>query len=493
MNLANRLIEAKALTAAQLAPALSRQKQYRGFLAGHLTALGIMTPGELAPFIQSCPLPPQSYEELGLPEQMLAQLLLKHAFYSYHITTRKMAEALKFSMQLVESLLDYLKQQKFVDISTRDVLAQSPGHLAGEIKYTLTNSGREAAEQAMEINGYVGPAPVNMEDYWDWVEAQTILQAQVQESRLREVFKEYVIPERFYDDMGPAVASGRSIFVYGPSGNGKTVAARTVAEVFEDPVYIPHALYVHGQIIRVFDKAIHQPVVAAPGDRPPCDPRWVLCRRPVLLAGGEMTETALEPKYDPIGKHYEAPHQIQANNGVLIMDDFGRQKISPTAMLNRWMFPLETRQDFCTLHTGQQFAIPFDQLVIFCTNLDPGNLADEAFFRRIRHKIFLGDVTAEQYLEIFRRVCEQYGIAFDEKVVQQVMKRYYEEGGRPRRACHPRDLVEKVLDRAKFWQRAPELSFKELDLACRTYFVKNIGYVDYDVVEADSPTAAADI
>lgn len=490
MNLANRLIEAKALTAAQLAPALRRQKQYRGFLAGHLTELGIMKPGELAPFVQSCPLPPQSFEDLGLPEQMLAQLFLKHAIYSYHFTLGEMAQALKLPMQLLESLLDYLRQQKFVDISPRDILTPSPGHLAGEIKYILSNSGKNAAEQALELNGYIGPAPVNMEDYWDWVEAQTILQAEVKESRLREVFQDYVLPERFFDDMGPAVSSGRSIFVYGPSGNGKTMAARTVAEVFDDPVYIPHAFYVHGQIIRVFDKAIHQPVATVPGERPPYDRRWVLCRRPVLLAGGEMTESALEPKYDPIGKHYEAPHQIQANNGVLIIDDFGRQKISPNALLNRWMFPLETRQDFCTLHTGQQFAIPFDQLVIFCTNLDPGNLADEAFFRRIRHKIFMGDATTPQYLEIFRRVCEQYEVAFDEKVVKQIMERYYGDGGRQMRACHPRDLVEKVLDRAKFWRRAPELTFKELELACSTYFVKNIGYVDYDEVKKEPQTVA---
>ncbi|MFZ0052097.1 MAG: hypothetical protein WAK96_09990 [Desulfobaccales bacterium] len=490
MNLANRLIKAKALTAAQLAPALRRQKQYRGFLARHLTELGIITSGELAPFIQSCPLPPESFEDLGLPEQILAQLLLKHARYSHHFTLREMEGALKLPLHVLESLLDYLRQQKFVDISPRDPLTPSRGHLAGETRYTLSAFGKEAAEQAMELNGYIGPAPVNMEDYWDWVEAQTILRAEVQESRLREVFQDYVLSERFFDDMGPAISSGRSIFVYGPSGNGKTMAARAVSEVFDDSVYIPYAFYVHGQIIRIFDKATHQPVATVPGERPPCDPRWVLCRRPVLLAGGEMTESALEPKYDPIGKHYEAPHQMQANNGVLIIDDFGRQKISPNALLNRWMFPLETRQDFCTLHTGQQFAIPFDQVVIFCTNLDPGNLADEAFFRRIRHKIFMGDPTTPQYLEIFRRVCEQYEVAFDEKAVKQIMERYYGEGGRPIRSCHPRDLVEKVLDRAKFWRRAPELTFKELELAGSTYFVKHIGYVDYDEVEKEPQTVA---
>jgi REP element-mobilizing transposase RayT len=489
MNLAQRLLKAGVLTPEQLAPALYRQKKLRAFLVKHLLDLKLVDPEVLKEFLSPYPPVPETLEETGLSQKMMIQLLLKHAYYRDSFSVREMSQDLKLRPQLVEPLIAYLKGQSLVFARPRDTITVKD-RLSVEMYYAPTELGRALAEQALEANRYVGPAPVPLEDYWDWVEAQTILRAEVQESRLREVFQDYVLPERFFDDMGPAVASGRSIFVYGPSGNGKTMAARTVAEVFADSVYIPYAFYVHGQIIRIFDKAIHQPVATAPGERPPGDHRWVLCRRPVLLAGGEMTEGALEPKYDPIGKHYEAPHQMQANNGVLIIDDFGRQKISPNALLNRWMFPLETRQDFCTFHTGQQFAIPFDQVVIFCTNLDPGNLADEAFFRRIRHKIFMGDVTTPQYLEIFRRVCEQYEVAFDEKVVKQIMERVYGEGGRPMRACHPRDLVEKVLDRAKFWRRAPELTFKELDLACRTYFVKHMGYVDYDEVEKEPQTVA---
>jgi hypothetical protein len=198
-----------------------------------------------------------------------------------------------------------------------------------------------------------------------------------------------------------------------------------------------------------------------------------------------MTEAALEPKYNPVSKYYEAPHQIQANNGVFIVDDFGRQKIPPNVLLNRWMFPLEMRQDFCNLHTGQQFAIPFDQLIIFCTNLDPSTLADEAFLRRIRHKVFIGYISREQYLEIFRRVCVKYGIIFDKNIVEEIMERYYILNSIPLRACHPRDLIEKLIDRAKFLEKAPQLTYKDLDLACQTYFIRNFGNIDYDKVSME--------
>ena len=195
-----------------------------------------------------------------------------------------------------------------------------------------------------------------------------------------------------------------------------------------------------------------------------------------------MTEAALEPKYNPVSKYYEAPHQIQANNGLFIIDDFGRQKISPQKLLNRWMFPLEARQDFCSLHTGQQFAVPFDQLIIFCTNLDPYALADEAFLRRIRHKVFIGEVSLEQYLEIFRRVCEHHDLNFDQNIVQEMVERYYVPVSRPFRACHPRDLIENLMDNARSLGQAPQLTCQDLDLACQSYFIKSRGITDYDKI-----------
>jgi predicted ATPase with chaperone activity len=482
VNLATRLLKAKALPPEQLSQALHRQKKSRGFLGNHILDLGIMDPAGLAKFMSLYPVVPQTFEEIGLPENLLANLFLKHAFFHYSFSLREMSEALKIPLELVELLNDYLKQQKFVDVSPRDLLRPIASHLAAEIRYILSDSGKKAAEQQLEFNSYVGPAPVNLEDYWDWVEAQTIEQVEIKENQLREAFKDYVVSESLFEEIGPAIASGRSLFLFGPSGNGKTALASCVGEVFHDPVFIPYALYVQGQIIRVFDESTHQPVPSsqkAPDQGR--DMRWVLCRRPVITAGGEMTESALEPKYNPVSKYYEAPHQIQANNGVFIIDDFGRQKIDPKQLLNRWMYPLETRQDFCNLHTGQQFAVPFDQLIIFCTNLDPNTLADEAFLRRIRHKVFIGNITQEQYLEIFRRVCKKYGLKFDQQVVQEMMDQFYLQSSRPLRACHPRDLVEKLIDRARFKGEPPHLNYQDLQLACQTYFVKDSHIFDYDM------------
>ena len=479
MNLATRLMKAKALIPEQLSQALHRQKKSRGFLANHILALGLMEQSELAKFVAPAPMVPETFADVGLPEKLLTRLFLKHAFFSYTFTLREMSETLKLPVHLLDPIVEYLKHQKLVDISPRDLLSPSPTHLAAEIRYTLSDPGKNLAEQEVEFNSYVGPVPVSLEDYWDWVEAQTIKQEGVTPDQLREVFKNYVVSERLLNEIGPAVASGQAIFLFGPSGNGKSVLAQCIAEVFTGAVYIPYALYVQGQIIRVFDESIHH-VVESPQGGWGFDQRWILCRRPVMTAGGEMTEAALEPKYNSVSKYYEAPHQILANNGVLIIDDFGRQKISPKKLLNRWMYPLETRQDFCNLHTGQQFAVPFDQLVIFCTNLDPNALADEAFLRRIRHKVFIGDVTHEQFLEIFARVCQQNGLIYDAQLIQDMLEKHYVPVSRPLRACHPRDIVENLIDRARFLKMVPELTFEDLDMACENYFIKDSNIRDYD-------------
>jgi hypothetical protein len=481
VNLSTRLLKAKVFSPTQLAPALHRQKKLRGFLGDHLLDLGLIDSVELARFVTPYPQVPLTFEEVGLPENLLADLFMKHAFFRYNFSTREMSEALRIHQEIVEYLIEYLKQQKFIDISPRDLLRPSPGHLAGEIRYTLSDSGKRAAEQQLEFNGYVGPVPVTLEDYWDWIEFQTVHNVKVKGARLREAFKDYVVPETLFNELGPAVASGRSIFLFGPSGNGKTALSGCVGDVFDDSVFVPHALYVHGQIIRVFDESIHRPVpFTQVTSAQRLDMRWILCQRPTVIAGGEMTEAALDPKYNPVSKYYEAPHQIMANNGVFIIDDFGRQKISPKELLNRWMYPLETRQDFCNLHSGQQFTVPFDQLIIFCTNLEPSTLADEAFLRRIRHKVFIGYVSTEQYMEIFRRACQHYRLKFDEEVVHKIIQQYYVQGSRPLRACHPRDLLEKLLDRANFLERTPQVTYENLDLACQTYFIKSMGIVDFD-------------
>ncbi|MCX5889642.1 MAG: ATPase [Deltaproteobacteria bacterium] len=480
MNLAHRLLKAEILTPEQLAPALYRQKKNRGFLAKHLLDLKLLEPEVLDSFIYSYPPIPKTLEETGLTQNLLIQLLLKHAYFRDTFSVREMVRDLKIGAQLVETLISYLKTQNLLFVRPRDVLTTKT-RLSMELYYALTDQGKGLAEQALEANRYIGPAPVPLEDYWDWVEAQTIHQVRVEMARLREVFADFEVSPTLLDKIGPAVNSGRSIFLFGPSGNGKTVMSNAIGQSFEDPVYIPAALYVYGQIIRVFDEVNHQPL-ATNGEAPRHDPRWVLCRRPVVIVGGELTEDSLELRFNPILKFYEAPHQLRANNGVFIIDDFGRQKMSPRQLLNRWMYPLETRQDFCCLHTGQQFGVPFDQLIIFSTNLNPHSLADEAFLRRIRHKIFIGYVTPSQYLTIFHKVCREYDMVFDEAIVREMMYRHYVVTARPLSACHPRDLVQNLVDRAAFLGQQPQLTADDLENVCQTYFIKQADITDYDTI-----------
>jgi predicted ATPase with chaperone activity len=345
--------------------------------------------------------------------------------------------------------------------------------------FDLTAEGRARAREALAMCQYVGPAPVPLSQYRDWVARQTIQQVHVTRTHVEEAFSWLVLNQETLDEVGPAINSGRSLFLFGESGNGKTAIAETIARMLGGAMYVPYAVEVDGQIMVVYDQLHHRPV-AKDGDADVSglwrdsaghDPRWVLVARPVVFTGGELTLDQLDLQWDPDTKVYQAPFQVKANGGVLIIDDFGRQRVPPRDLLNRWIVPLEKRVDFLTLHTGTKFPVPFDTLLVIATNIDPKQLVEEAFLRRIHYKIRVESPTLEQYSSIFSRYCEERGIKYDPAAVRQLYQNFYHAHSIAPRGCHPRDVIDHLMDIAKYLGIKPELSPDLVDRAGRSYFL----------------------
>ena len=308
----------------------------------------------------------------------------------------------------------------------------------------------------LDQNGYVGIAPVPIVQYQEYMARfRGATPRTATPDRVREAFSELVLSDRVLDQLGPAINAQRSMFIYGPSGNGKSLMTQRIRELLDGDIAIPHALEIEGQIVRVFDPVLHEELpLTDQGDGidngPRLDRRWVRCRRPLVTVGGELTLDALDLAYGRNSGFYRAPVQVAANGGVLVIDDFGRQKCSPQELLNRWIGPLETRVDYLVLQSGQRIDVPFQVLVVFATNIRPADLVDEAFLRRIHFKIFAESPTVTDYLHIFERYCETCGVDFDPALVEDVLQSYYHPRQLPLRGCHPRDLIDQALSMADY-------------------------------------------
>ena len=421
--------------------------------------------------VQPCPAaPPATIAETGLHPDTLAQLMLKTLIAGENSGTQ-LAESLRLPYSVLEALVQHARVEKLVEVRG------AGGVGTAGYRYALTDLGRDRAHQFLDICRYVGPAPVPLAQYNAHVRADTAARPWIDRDRLSRGFDHLVVNQGMYDQLGPAVNSGKSLFLYGAPGNGKTVVAEGIGRALGSDMYVPHAIDVDGQIITMYDPVSHlststtgasQSVVAASAH----DRRWEQIRRPVVVVGGELTLDMLDLTFNPIARFYEAPIQMKANGGVFVVDDFGRQRIPPRDLLNRWIVPLESRVDFLTLHTGRKFEVPFNVFIIFATNLKPDSLADEAFLRRIPYKIRAKNPTTDEYVKIFEMNCRKRGLAFDPVMVEYLLRKYYQPRKLQMRACHPRDLVEQVVDMCRYQQREPVITRDLLDAACASYFLE---------------------
>lgn len=418
------------------------------------------------------PRAPRTLAEAGLPFDLILPLILKTLHFSGELTGADLAAKLGLQYSVIEPVLQHLKTAYLVEISG--------GGLTGgpAFVYRITDGGRSRTLLFLEQSQYVGVAPVPLSIYQDYMRSfAAAMPKTATRDRVRHAFRNLVLSQRVLDQLGPAVNGGHSIFVYGPPGNGKTVISQAIRGLLDGELAIPHAIVADGHIIRVFDAAAHDPLppqaerVSLDAGHSSDDARWVRCRRPLVMVGGELELHNFDLAYRDTTRVYQAPLQLTANGGVLIIDDFGRQKCSPVAMLNRWITPLESRIDFLTLQTGQKVVVPFVVLVVFATNIKPSDLLDEAFLRRIRYKVFAESPTLADFKSIFEKCCIERGLDYDEALVEGLVRDVFTPRGIPIRGTHPRDLIDQALSLADYLSQPRQLTPALLREACASYFV----------------------
>ena len=418
---------------------------------------------------------PETVEESGIPASMLEHLILKLLYTRGEMLGRDLSEAMGLKFSLIEDFLEYLKHQHLIQAKT------SMGMGNSTTLFALTETGRDHARECMEHNQYAGPAPVPLFQYSYIVRRQKQREGWLTPDGLAHAYRRMVVTPRILSQIGPAVSSGNSFLIYGQPGNGKTFLAEALGNLDESPIYIPHAIECQGQIVQVFDPVYHQaiedeaPSVMLSAVQEPYDRRWVKCRRPFIVTGGELTLDMLELKYNSTSKIYDAPYQLKANNGIYLIDDFGRQLCTPAEVLNRWIVPMERRVDFLKFTGGGKMTVPFEAFLVFSTNLKPDQLGDEAFLRRIQYKMFLRSPDQSEFATIFQKYCEARNLACDESLLAGFIEMHYLRTARPFRRCHPRDVISHAIDLIHFERLKFELSDDLLNRAFESCFLEDDG------------------
>ncbi len=465
MAIGELLLAKNVIDKEQLQKVLQQQKIAGGRLGDNLVALGYITRGDLESILQEPPPLAKTVEQTGLDDNFLLNCLLRTMYISALQTIPELSQQIKLTRGVIEELLTFAKKEALVEI-------RGPSEKNYNImRYALTKAGKERASEALRRCEYIGPVPVQLETYQVQVQKQTITNEVVSIEKLKNSLSHLVLSEDVVRRLGPASNSGRAVLIYGAAGNGKTSIAEALVSAFEQPVYIPYAIEADGQIIKIFDLSTHVPFPSTTntngsnGDSHPMflpqleyDPRWVRCRRPYIITGGELTLEMLDLDFDPHSKYYEAPLQMKAIGGIFVIDDFGRQRVRPHDLLNRWIFPLERKLDYLTLHTGKKFALLFDQLVIFATNFPPEEIMDPAQLRRVHYKLKINPPTAEEYKEIFRRICDSYGLEFSEEIMADLVNNYYIKHKVPFAGFHPKFIAEHVIAACNYLGTPPRIT-----------------------------------
>jgi hypothetical protein len=421
-------------------------------------------PQEASPTVGFSPPPLTSLADTGLPQSAIEDLLFKHLLAQGELTGRELARALAVPFNCLEALLGDLKNRLLI-------VYKNAGSL-GDFSYMLTDLGREKAIVARQACAYTGPVPVPLSHYLTAMAGQTLTTENPQAPDLAQAFNDLVLSEAMVEALGPAINAGKGLFLYGAPGNGKTSIAERICKAYKGFLFIPYTLWVEGQLILLYDTETHRPLMPATAQAGLglYDKRWIAIERPVIVVGGELSLDALELKYNDVLKVCEAPLQLKANGGLFMIDDFGRQRVQPDALLNRWIVPLEKRIDYLTLPTGKKIQVPFDEFIIFSTNLNPKDLVDEAFLRRIPYKIEVPDPSEATFRQLLQSMSAKYGMAPDPAAWDYLIATHYHGKQRPFRACQARDLTDQVVNLCKFKGQAPYWSQDFVDRACFTYF-----------------------